>query len=171
VKSDRNSSTGQNGNVAAVNASANPSIYEFTWTGGNLTIKEELGNNGIGYNIEVELGLVSAVTLNSNGSLSSSLASISIPYQSGPGAPVDVIDNMFLAAGTYALDTYLGTCANTDECTAGTGSSTDPQYQVLFSPNATATPLPATMPLFATGLGLVGMFGWRRKRKVGAATV
>ena len=28
-----------------------------------------------------------------------------------------------------------------------------------------ATPLPATLPLFATGLGALGLFGWSRKRK------
>ena len=30
---------------------------------------------------------------------------------------------------------------------------------------APATPLPATLPLFATGLGGLGLLGWRRKRK------
>jgi hypothetical protein len=29
----------------------------------------------------------------------------------------------------------------------------------------TATPLPAALPLFATGIGVMGLFGWRRKRK------
>ena len=29
----------------------------------------------------------------------------------------------------------------------------------------TATPLPAALPLFATGLGAIGLLGWRRKRK------
>jgi hypothetical protein len=33
----------------------------------------------------------------------------------------------------------------------------------------TATPLPAALPLFATGLGGLGLFGWRRKRNNGAA--
>lgn len=28
-----------------------------------------------------------------------------------------------------------------------------------------ATPLPAALPLFATGLGALGLRGWRRKRK------
>ena len=32
----------------------------------------------------------------------------------------------------------------------------------------TATPLPAALPLFATGLGAMGLFGWRRKRKADA---
>jgi hypothetical protein len=36
-----------------------------------------------------------------------------------------------------------------------------------FTPDA--TPLPATLPLFATGLGALGVFGWRRKRKASAA--
>ena len=32
-----------------------------------------------------------------------------------------------------------------------------------------ATPLSAALPLFATGLGALGLFGWRRKRKNTAA--
>lgn len=32
-----------------------------------------------------------------------------------------------------------------------------------------ATPLPAALPLFATGLGALGLLGWRRKRKAAAA--
>jgi len=31
---------------------------------------------------------------------------------------------------------------------------------------ATTTPIPAALPLFATGLGALGLLGWRRKRKV-----
>ena len=31
--------------------------------------------------------------------------------------------------------------------------------------DAEATPLPAALPLFATGLGALGLFQWRRKRK------
>ena len=32
-----------------------------------------------------------------------------------------------------------------------------------------AKPLPAALPLFATGLGALGLLGWRRKRKAAAA--
>lgn len=32
------------------------------------------------------------------------------------------------------------------------------------------TPLPAALPLFATGLGALGLFGWRRKRKAAAGS-
>jgi hypothetical protein len=35
----------------------------------------------------------------------------------------------------------------------------------IVTVESTATPLPAALPLFATGLAALGMFGWRRKRK------
>jgi hypothetical protein len=38
-----------------------------------------------------------------------------------------------------------------------------------LSPDTAATPLPAALPLFATGLGAMGLLGWRRKRKKAAA--
>jgi len=36
-------------------------------------------------------------------------------------------------------------------------------YDVRIS--AGATPLPATLPLFASGIGGLGLLGWRRKKK------
>jgi len=44
-----------------------------------------------------------------------------------------------------------------------------PSFQAVAAPyNPTATPLPAALPLIATGLGVLGLFGWRRKRKAAA---
>jgi hypothetical protein len=40
----------------------------------------------------------------------------------------------------------------------------DPPLQPI-----SGTPLPATLPLFATGLGAMGLLGWRRKRRNAAA--
>ena len=37
-------------------------------------------------------------------------------------------------------------------------------YEYEFS----ATPIPAALPLFATGLGALGLLGWRRKRRAAA---
>jgi len=36
---------------------------------------------------------------------------------------------------------------------------------IEFTPVDGQTPIPAALPLFATGLGAMGLFGWRRKRK------
>jgi hypothetical protein len=44
-------------------------------------------------------------------------------------------------------------------------------FQLEFSPgigNSAETPLPAALPLFASGLGGLGLLGWRRKRKAQA---
>ena len=40
-------------------------------------------------------------------------------------------------------------------------------FEVAIGPGdpAPSTPLPAALPLFATGLGVLGLLGWRRKRK------
>jgi hypothetical protein len=38
-------------------------------------------------------------------------------------------------------------------------------YGFTLAPEISTTPLPDTLPLFATGLGLIGMLGWWRKRE------
>jgi hypothetical protein len=38
----------------------------------------------------------------------------------------------------------------------------------VLEATSTVTPLPATLPLFATGIGAIGLLGWRRKRKAQA---
>ena len=43
-------------------------------------------------------------------------------------------------------------------------------YFVEFSPVPNPVPLPGAVSLFATGLGVIGLLGWRRKRRQAAAT-
>jgi hypothetical protein len=47
------------------------------------------------------------------------------------------------------------------------------EYSIIVSDGVgnalPSTPLPAALPLFASGLGALGLFGWRRKRKNTAA--
>ena len=44
-----------------------------------------------------------------------------------------------------------------------------PNVTYLRDLQVSETPLPAALPLFATGLGALGLLGWRRKRKAIAA--
>jgi hypothetical protein len=149
----------QIGNVAAynggtggafVNSSNDPSIYEFTWGGGALDIVEEVGNNGTETaGIDVELALeAGGLSVEGNGSLSSNIASINIPYTSGPSGPYTVFDAN-LAAGNYALDTYGGAI------------SVDPNYQVNFS-TSSSVPEPTSLAILGSAL-LFGAVKRRRK--------
>jgi hypothetical protein len=46
--------------------------------------------------------------------------------------------------------------------------SNNPTFYVSGLEYTAATPVPAALPLFATGLGALGLLGWRRKRKAQA---
>ena len=54
-------------------------------------------------------------------------------------------------------------CSLSNACSSSTTETFGPNFETA------ATPLPAALPLFASGLGAMGLFGWRRKRKNAAA--
>ncbi len=162
-----------NTSPANVSPTFNPSIYSFTWGGGLLTIQVETGNNGVGFDIDFELGLAAGNSLNADKSLASKLASTFVPWDNvpptgGPNGPVILFQGNLLA-GNYVLDTYLGSCSPSFGTCSGTfaSDSTDPNYMVSFAAGGGTqeTPLPAALPLFASSLGGLGLLGWRRKRK------
>jgi hypothetical protein len=68
------------------------------------------------------------------------------------------LDDVTLS-GSFSL-----TIPSVPENADGTFTYTSPLGNVF-----TNTPLPAALPLFATGLGGLGLLGWRRKRKARAA--
>ena len=72
-----------------------------------------------------------------------------ILYQSFPGS------------GTFLIGVLPGVCG-----TPGFGCNLEPpeNRSGLTVVAAPATPLPAALPLFATGLGALVVLGWRRKR-------
>jgi hypothetical protein len=51
----------------------------------------------------------------------------------------------------------------------GSGCAPDGTGYLIVDYSDVPTPLPAALPLFATGLGALGLLGWRRKRKNAAA--
>jgi hypothetical protein len=59
--------------------------------------------------------------------------------------------------------TYTPLFATYEFETPGSGDVSVTYNYDALSPSA--TPLPAAFPLFATGLGLMGLLGWRRKRR------
>jgi hypothetical protein len=49
------------------------------------------------------------------------------------------------------------------------GTTTVTNFSTQTTVTAAATPLPAALPLFATGIGGLGLLGWRKMRKAPAA--
>jgi hypothetical protein len=74
-----------------------------------------------------------------------------------------VSDTALSDSSTYALENFvlLGVTPGTYKWTWGTGADQSFTLQI-------GTPLPAALPLFATGIGGLGLLGWRRKRKAQA---
>ena len=85
---------------------------------------------------------------------------------------------LWLSSGTPTLPDLQGWVRNDnldpDWLRIGTdivGGTNPPRFNFAFSleSDSAATPLPAALPLFVSGAGVLGFFGWRRKRKCGAA--
>ena len=74
------------------------------------------------------------------------------------------IDTNGLIGGTFAFlisGTLAGVFDEYYKLSVGSG-------EILTGGNASETPLPAALPLFASGLGALGLVGWRKKRKAAA---
>jgi hypothetical protein len=70
-----------------------------------------------------------------------------------------VVVNNGLTAYAFFDDSGAGPDADYDDMVVRI------DYTPLTRGGPPSTPLPAALPLFATGLGAMGLFGWRRKRK------
>jgi hypothetical protein len=84
---------------------------------------------------------------------------------SGLGTATVTLDFIFKGGtGLFAGDTGEITVTETITRTSPTAATiSNGSYTGTL---ITATPLPAALPLFATGLGAIGLFGWRKKRQI-----
>jgi len=102
--------------------------------------------------------------------------------QNGTGSLIDVIGGNTINYNGSNLACFASTCADTlfdlvtfavSSGTIGSIMLTDAgaafEFGFATQVDPAATPLPAGLPLFATGIGGLGLLGWyRRRRKAGA---
>jgi hypothetical protein len=78
----------------------------------------------------------------------------------------NVFNGQFIGVGSFlATFDYFANCAGS--C-GGDGWSGNLKITYTYDPPPSQVPLPAALPLFATGLGALGLLAWRRKRKAAA---
>ena len=75
-----------------------------------------------------------------------------------PGTFIELLVRIAVASINGAIFPETGLPQDISQFFAPPGSGLTIQVE-------SATPLPAVLPLFASGLGLISLFGWRRKRK------
>ncbi len=95
-----------------------------------------------------------------NGAFSTS-ATISMP--TGTPFVIDMFVRAFTQASSVSATTFLDPYLFLDPSLVAAG------YSIVTSPGignslAAETPIPAALPLFATGLGALGLLGWRRRK-------
>jgi hypothetical protein len=97
----------------------------------------------------------------------------SVTFYSGPGATglIGTVTGSALTPSApdtgFNVVTFLATGGTIGSVvfSDGTGQPAFEYADVGLSP----TPLPAALPLYAAGIGVMGVLGWRRKRKQLAA--
>lgn len=73
--------------------------------------------------------------------------------------------NLFMESSSGLV--FAGAHLSVQDILNNTFTTVTDDSSPVFTEVAT-TPLPAALPLFATGIGAMGLFGWRRKRKAAA---
>jgi len=101
------------------------------------------------------------VTLTVFGAGGSTLGQLNIPGD-GLDPSTDLADRGYL--GVTSDDLIYGFEWNTTD-----GRTLNTGFTAISVQTSSETPLPAALPLFATGLGALGLLRWRRKRKAKAA--
>jgi hypothetical protein len=105
--------------------------------------------------------------------IGTALGNINSWFVNAMSAPIFTAVGDQHGAMTTLNEAFIIDDATTIECTqfsiACTGTGLD-EASILanagtWSVSTSETPLPAALPLFATGLGALGLLGWRRKRK------
>jgi hypothetical protein len=86
---------------------------------------------------------------------------VAIPYSDSSGQNTSsVVVESSIKLGTWATNISTANDPITYSCCDYAGFT--------VAPPIGATPLPAGLPLFATGLGVLGLLGWRRRRRAQA---
>jgi hypothetical protein len=78
--------------------------------------------------------------------------------------------NFFMDDGQFLVECTSLASPGLCETSIGFSEASNFESQGTWTITTSNTPLPAALPLFATGFGAIGLLGWRRKKKAQVAT-
>jgi hypothetical protein len=141
--------------VPTFNVSAGPTSTRFSGVVGTTPITVPSSTSGLGVGV--------------NGAISNPSVTIPASYMSGTVITSEaVLPVASISCATPGANPCDGLGMQPDQVFTWTwGSNPDQSFTInstLLAPTP-EIPLPAAFPLFASGLGALGLLGWRRKRK------
>ena len=136
---------------------------DFDLTGVQLPLVTDL-------NVNVQTGLPNFSYEFHSGGLSPVTGTVtSIGFQPGTVTASAFTTYALLSGFTSNLTSLVFSLHYPDRCIGVTGACTPLIQGELTKVNTSPVPVPAALPLLATGLGALGVIGWRRKRKLAQA--
>jgi hypothetical protein len=152
-------------------------LWVFSFDGANAVTFDVSNGGGFAGTISIDTtaGTVTAVDLTFPGmseetvlqSQNESMNTALFTAQ-GPNSEHFSVDFISLQNGTLLQNGLVGYSGGTILYIINEAGIREGSGFATLSPEASATPLPAALPLFAGGLSALGLLGWRRKRKPAA---
>ena len=121
--------------------------------------------NTITVDVEPLVFTPSSVTINLGDTVHWEFDNGSFPVEVESGATAGIFVSNGTFQSTVSFDFTFSVAGFYPYFDAVTGHAEEGAFGSITVLPAATTPLPAALPLFASGLGALGFFGWRRKRK------
>ena len=143
-----------------------------SFNGGKILFDANTAGETATFTLPSVVGTQYQITVTGHNDQSASFFDFTID-PTGLGTDYMVLQNdvNFGGNGAITLPTFtdLATSDLLQITNGGTGNSEGQIREIdSITIDPVATPLPMTLPLFATGIGAMGLLGWRRKRKAQA---
>ena len=144
------------------------SFFDVTFFSVGTSYETAYGGADVEYSNALAIASAIAQLLNAQATIPDIAGTLGNTAQSGFIVPLSVVGtdlSVYYASRTPPPFPAYNDPPTFAPITRTTGINPEFAWTEVSLTAATATPLPAALPLFATGLGAFGLIGWRRKRK------
>jgi len=120
-----------------------------------------IGGSGPAFNVSIPSGWAAGASATVTDNLGDTM-SLAVNNGNTPGTIHEIFGSVFFPS---TLPSTLDISTSSFASILGGPGTIDYSIEIGLPVGAYVTPLPAALPLFATGLGALGLLRWRRRRK------